>query len=169
MPHDVPQHCNLLPGRIHHLVYRRLGCAVHGQIDNFGGKLPARLLLDASSNRWTYTTVGGECKSNWLEKKLNVLTCRLIRSKLMKIGTSDTIMHWCPQMHCNVPGNNWLKWRERQTEDDNLEQAHIAVHRQIDHNSRNIQLNWLNRNVAWRGVHFGQRGIVANKIIQEHW
>lgn len=76
-----------------------------------------------------------------LEKKLNVLTCRLIRSKLIKIGTSDTIMHWCPQMHCNVPGNNWLKWRERQTEDDNLEQAHIAVHRQIDHNSRNIQLN----------------------------
>lgn len=48
--HDVPEHGNLLPGRVEHL-HRRLGGAVRRQVDNLGRKLPARLLLDASSHR----------------------------------------------------------------------------------------------------------------------
>lgn len=53
MSHNVAQHGYLLSRGLHHLIHRRLGTAVHRQVDNFGGKLAARLLFDASSDRRT--------------------------------------------------------------------------------------------------------------------
>lgn len=50
MSHNMTEHGYLLPGAFHHLVHCRLGGAVHRQIDNLGGKLPAGLLLYTSSH-----------------------------------------------------------------------------------------------------------------------
>lgn len=49
MPHDMSQHGYLLSGPLQHLIHHRRFSAVRRQIDNFGRKLPAGLLLNASS------------------------------------------------------------------------------------------------------------------------
>lgn len=69
MSHYMSQHGNLLPGRFHHLVHRRLGHggAVHRQVDNLGGKLPAGLLLNASSH-------GGTDAPAIVEIKIEIIT-----------------------------------------------------------------------------------------------